>query len=123
MSIKTLSTIGRNEFSQDNQHLEFTTGSLLGVDKRGLDVRNFGAYLVGLADRVVEATSTNQVLVLTGHDIKKGDIIRLKVTANSIQEFEVGIKEILDANSVRLDAKLSASLTAGDTFDNCYGTL
>lgn len=117
MSIRILSTIGRNELSQDNQQFKHITGTLIGEDKVGLDVKNFGAYLVGASDRVVEVGSTDNILVLTGHDIKKGDLIRLKTTSNSILEFEVGVKKILSANSIQLDAVLSATLVAGDTFD------
>ncbi len=110
---------GKLEDHTNNKRVqkEFVTMTPIGPSKMGMDVISSGHYVVGASDRIAEAGSTDSRLVLTGHDIKKGDLIRLKVTANAIDEKEIIVLEIVDANTVQFDGVLSASLTTGDTFD------
>lgn len=119
--IKGFSTFGRRQDLDDltKERLEemFATLSKLGNNKVGLDVKQYGHFQVGAINRVAEAGSDDTLLVLTGHDILAGDIIRFNTTANSLSEREVLVAEVVDANTVRFDAILSAPLTAGDLFD------
>ena len=119
MSIKGFTYRGKLEDFASNKkvQLEHATLSYKGPSKMALDVIAAGHFMVGFPSRVVEALSTDARLVLTGHDFKIGDLIRLKTTSNTISELEIGIREIIDANTVQFDGVLSASLTAGDTFD------
>jgi hypothetical protein len=96
---------------------EYVTVTQAGNSKVGLDVISRGMYMVGAADRVVGLASTDVRLVLVGHDILEGDLIQLKTTANNIKETEISVKRVINANTVELAGVLSASLTAGDTFD------
>jgi len=95
----------------------FVTVLPLGPNRSGLDVITNGLFVEGPADRVVEAGSTDSLVVLTGHDAYVGQVVRLKTTANTIRQKEVAIKEIVDANSFLLEGRLDADLTPGDTFD------
>jgi hypothetical protein len=99
--------------SQDLRKEQFVTGQLIGNSRRGLDTISLGAYLV--ADDIVESGSDNNLVKLTAHSARRGDLLRIITSANSIQEFEVEIKEVVDANHIRLGAVLSADLAAGDT--------
>jgi hypothetical protein len=99
--------------SQDLRNQLFVTGQLAGNSRRALDAVSLGAYLV--ADDVVESGSDNNLVKLTAHSARRGDILRINTSANSVLEFEVEIKEVVDANHIRLGAVLSADLSAGDT--------
>jgi hypothetical protein len=118
MSIKVRSIEGRVSESTNNDKNELfhVTGQPLGVNRRALDVIHHGYYEVA-AGQVAEAGSTDSRLTLTGHSIKKGDMIKLLVTAGSIDEQYVAVEKVIDANNVLLAAVLSAALQAGDTFD------
>jgi hypothetical protein len=86
-----------------------------GNGRASLDVMPKG-YYEDLIGQVVEAGSDNTVLVKTAHSLRVGDMIRWQTTTNVINEKEVFILEIINANSVRLSCILSADLTAGDTY-------
>lgn len=102
--------------SKDLRDFQYVTVQPIGSSRNALDAMVMGAY-IRTSDAVVEAGSTNNIVVLTGHGCKKGDIVRFKTTSNTIEEFEVTIDKIIDANSFELSAILSADLTAGDTID------
>ena len=102
--------------SEDKVKKEFVTIQPLGSNKHGMNTVNMGFYNLALLS-VVEAGSTDKILKITGHGLKKGDLIRLQTTANSIDEGEIGVLKVIDADNVELTAVLSASLTAGDTVD------
>jgi hypothetical protein len=92
----------------------FVTVLPIGSNRNALDVLPMGVYEL-LNSVAVESGSTNEIVKYTAHGAKKGDLVRIESSANSIEEFEVSIKEVIDANNFRLAAILSASLTAGDT--------
>lgn len=100
-------------FSKDLRKENFITGQKLGSSRRGLDTIALSVYLV--ADDVVEAGSTNNLVKLTGHVAKEGDFLQIKTSANGIKEFEVSIDEIVDVDNIRLGCILSADLATGDT--------
>ena len=116
--IKGLPFIGKmNEFLDRALH---ATVQKVGPSRAAIDVIGRGYYLVNpvpATPYVVEIGSSDEVIVLTAHPVKPGDLIRLKTTANNINEFEIIVHEVLSANSFKLAGYLSASLTAGDTFD------
>lgn len=91
----------------------FITGQPVGSNRRALDTLSLGVYLVG--DDIVESGSDDNLVVLTAHGAKKGDLLRINTSANGIAEFEVSIDEVVDANSFRLSSILSDDLEAGDT--------
>jgi hypothetical protein len=115
---KGLPFIGKmNEFLDRVLH---PTVQKVGNSRAAIEVIHKGYYVLNPAPSVpyvVEAGSTDNLLVLTGHTFKDGDMIRLLNTANNIKEFEIIIDRVVDANTVALAGYLSASLTAGDTFD------
>lgn len=102
--------------TEDKVKKEFVTLQPLGSNKHGLNTVNMGFYNLALL-AVVEAGSTDKILKKTAHGLKKGDLVRLQTTANSIEEGEIGVLKVIDADNVELTAVLSASLTAGDTVD------
>jgi hypothetical protein len=110
---------GRVEDFATNLKLEkeFVTITQLGKSKIGLDIIQHGMFLVGAADRVVEAGSTASQLVLTAHDMLEGDLLQIKTSANGISETEISVKRVINANTVELNGVLSADLATGDTFD------
>lgn len=115
---KGLPFIGKmNEFLDRALH---ATVQKVGPSRAAIDVIGRGYYMlnpVPSVPYVVEAGSTDEIVVLTGHPVKPGDLIRFKVTANNVNEFEIIVHEVVDANSFKLAGYLSSSLTAGDTFD------
>jgi hypothetical protein len=99
---------------KDLRERHFLTGQPVGSGRRALDTVHLGYYIV--SDSVsIEATSDDNLVKITAHGAKKGDLCRIISSTNNIQEFEIAIDEIVDANSFRLGAVLSASLEAGDT--------
>ena len=54
---------------------------------------------------------------LTAHGFRRGYVLRLKITANPIEEVFATIHKIIDADSFELSCILSQTLVAGDTFD------
>ena len=100
--------------SEDPVKKEFVTIQPVGSNKHALDTMNNGVY-EHVASVAVEAGSTDKILKVTGHDYKKGDVVRFLTTANSIEEAEVAILKSVDADNVELAAILSDSLEAGDT--------
>ena len=87
-----------------------------GNNRRGLDVVGGGfADVTVLA--VVEAGSDDNLIVITGHTVKAGDLIRIQTSANGIEEYEMFVEEVVDANSFKLAGATSALFAAGDTID------
>ena len=95
---------------QDN----FVTVLPIGSSRHAIDTIPMGYYSVQ-SSVSAGASSTDEILNLTAHGAKRGDILRIESSLNSIEEFEVAIKEIIDANNVRLASILSAPLSSGDT--------
>lgn len=91
----------------------FVTVLPIGSNRHALDVLPMGVYEL-LNSVAVEAGSTDEIINYTAHGAKRGDLVRFETTANNIEEFEVAIKEVINPNSFRLAAILSASLTTGD---------
>jgi len=87
-----------------------------GVNRRGLDVVTGGFYEVATA-AVVEAGSDDNLIVITGHGANRGDLIRIMTTANGIEEYEMFVGEVVDANNFTLAGATSAQFAAGDTID------
>lgn len=95
---------------QDN----FVTVLPIGSSRHAIDTIPMGYYSVQ-SSVSAGASSTDEILNFTAHGAKRGDIVRIESSSNSIEEFEVAIKEVVDANNVRLASILSASLSSGDT--------
>jgi hypothetical protein len=93
----------------------FVTVNPLGVNKNAMDTVSYGYHRV-TEDATVEAGSTDSVINITGHSAKRGDIIRIKSSSNSINEFEVTIRSVT-ANTITLEGVVSADFAAGDTVD------
>jgi len=120
MSIKGRSTFGRledHDTNHDTRPFKYATLSEVGSDKVALDVFNKGAFRVGAIPRTAAVGSTDSILTLVGHDMKRGDLIRFITTVNPIQEYEISVKEVLSVDDVELDGTLSHDITAGDTFE------
>jgi hypothetical protein len=103
--------------SQDSKDLrdnQYITGQPVGSNRRSLDVFPLGVFEVS-ASSVVEAGSTNNLVKITAHGAKVGDIIRILSSANNVNEFEVFIDKVIDADNFELASILSANLEAGDT--------
>jgi len=115
---KGLPFIGKmNEFLNKVLH---PTVQKIGNSRAAMDVIHKGYYILNPVPSIkyiVEAGSTDNLVKLTAHGFKPGDLFRIGVTTNPILEFEITIDEIVDANSFKLAGYLSANLTAGDTFD------
>lgn len=95
---------------------KFSTITPLGMRRRALDTNGGGYYLVSEAV-AVEAGSTSSRIVITGHSIKVGDLIRITSSVNGIQEEEMFVDEVIDANTVLLAGDCSANLAAADEID------
>lgn len=95
---------------------QFATVVPVGVNRRGLDVMSAGFYGVS-DDAVVETGSTASKIKITSHGAKRGDLIRVKTSANGIEEFEFFINAIIDADWFQLAGVASADFAAGDTID------
>lgn len=123
MSIKGFPTSGKMykpnaiDYKVDGIDLaKFVTVQPVGSNKYAMDVVTKGYYAYSI-DAVVEAGSDDNVLVITGHGAKIGDVVRIKISANPINETEAVVLDIIDANTIRLGSVLSAELQAGDTVD------
>jgi hypothetical protein len=114
--IHVRSTSGKLEDNLNNakdlRKEQYVTGQNIGSGRRAMDTIAMGVYLV--ATDVIEAGSNNNLVNLTAHGAKQGDILQINTSANNIQEFEVVIDEIISPNSFRLGAVLSADLSVGD---------
>lgn len=95
---------------------EYITGQPIGNSRIGLDVIAMMCYKVG-ATRTAEAGSTDTLIKLTAHGAKRGDVIRFITSANNISELEVGVEDIIDANTIEVAGILSADVATGDTFE------
>jgi hypothetical protein len=117
--ITTRSAYGKlqkpNSSDKDLRNESYITGQPIGSNRRSLDVFPMGVYEVSASD-IVEAGSNDYLVKATAHGAKIGDVFRILTSANSINEFEVFIDKIVDANFFELSSVLSASLSAGDTF-------
>lgn len=102
--------------TKDLRDMHYVTVQPIGSNRNAIDVTVMGAFIVS-QNLIVEAGSTNNLIVLTGHSVKRGDVIRFKTTVNPIEEAEVTVDKIIDANSFELSGVLSHSLSTGDTFD------
>jgi len=104
-----------NSQDKDLRNETFITGQPVGSNRRALDVFPMGVFEVSASD-IVEAGSNDYLVKATAHGAKIGDIFRILTSANSINEFEVFVDKIVDANFFELSSVLSASLSPGDTF-------
>lgn len=119
MSIRVWPFEGKREDLNVNINLKelFVTGQAIGNSRRGLDTISTGAYVIGTV--TAETGSTASVLKVTGHAIRKGDLLRILTSSGGILETEIGVLEVVDVNHVRLAGVLSASLANGDTLSHC----
>jgi len=107
----------REDFNNPNLKPQkyFATIGRLGTNKAAIDTVAYGLFRV-VEDDIVEATSTDAIVKLTGHLGKVGDVLRVKTTANGIKELDFVIIETT-ANTITLDGVASAVFAAGDTVD------
>lgn len=118
MSIKGIPFIGK--VKEKLWEPLYVTVQKMGSSRSALDVVAKKYYLLNPVPTTpysAEAGSDDNLLVVTGHSFKEGDLVRFLSTVNNINEFEVVIDKIIDANTVKLAGYLSADLTIGDTFD------
>lgn len=118
--LTTKSANGKAESDELSNQKDFkkalpVTGQPVGSNRRALDVMALGVYTVS-ADNVIEAGSDDNIVKCTSHGARVGDVFRLESSANNIQEFEVHIDEIVDADHFKLACILSGLLVAGDEF-------
>ncbi len=99
---------------KDLRNESFVTGQPIGSNRRALDVMPMGVYLVG--NDIAETGSNDYLIKATAHGAKVGDIFRILTSANSVNEFEVTIDKIVDADYFELGSILSAAIANGDTF-------
>lgn len=104
------------ETSRNVFQKHFTTLPFKGFNRVGLDTIGGGYYEVATAV-AVELGSDNITMVVTGHSMLKGDLIRFLTTVNPLIEMESFVGEVVDANTVKLYGPLSADLTAADTIE------
>lgn len=111
------SFVGKREDYLSNLKIQkyYVTIGRLGTNKAGMDTMAYGLMRIS-EDAVVEAGSTSSVVNITGHSAKVGDVLRVKVSANGINEMDIVILEVT-ANTITLDGVVSASFAAGDTVD------
>jgi hypothetical protein len=102
-----------NQDLRDSQTQQYVTVQPMGSNRNAMDTIAIGYYNVQDGATVLTGSDNNTV-VMTSHGAKVGDIFRITTSANAINEFEVSIKEIIDANSFKLNCILSASLVNGD---------
>ncbi len=100
--------------SKDLKDYRFVTGQPVGSNRRAIDMFPVGVYEV-VASVAVLAGSTNNVVNINAHSAKVGDLVRILTSANGINEFEVFVDRIVDANNFELASILSANFAAGDT--------
>ena len=116
--ITTRSAYGKlqkpNSNDKDLRNEMYVTGQPTGSNRRALDVIPAGIYEV-TSSVAVQSGSNDYLVKVTGHSAKVGDVCRILSSANSINEFEVHIDKIVDANFFELGSVLSAPLVAGDT--------
>jgi len=118
MSVKGRQFTGKmeNNVSTLRDQYIFATLGKTGSGRVSLDTigRKFAEVSTG---QIVEANSTDNILVKTGHGAKEGWLIRITSSTNPIIEEEILIDEIIDADTIKLSAFLSNTLEAGDTYD------
>jgi len=106
----------RGSTEAENENLKFFQASVIPTSEHlhALNTVTQGAFWVQQL-AVVEIGSTNNVINLTAHTARVGDLIHF--TDPLFAEYEVSIIEIIDANSFRLAGYLTAAPSVGDTFD------
>lgn len=120
MSVKGLPFIGKlNEFIDKMVH---ATVIKAGSGRASLDVVAHGYYRY-FENKAVELGSTDELVKITAHGAKEGDVMRIKTSTNYIVERDVIVDRIIDANWFKLSGYLSANLTAGDTVDMLHSVL
>jgi len=102
-----------NEIQPEAKH---TTVVPKSANRRGLDVVG-GGYAEVATGLIVEALSTDSRLVLTGHSFLAGDLVRFLSTVNPINELEIFVERVIDANTILFSGVLSDILLAGDTVE------
>lgn len=100
--------------TKDLREQSFVTGQPVGSNRRALDVTPIG-YAFHMEDAILEAGTDDNLIKLTGHGCKEGFFLQIITATNQIKESEIVIDEIVDPDSFRLGAVLSAALQAGDT--------
>jgi len=119
LSIKGFSYSGKlqdiNDTAFSRLEERFVTVIPIGPIRAALDTVAMGYYRL-TAGATAEAGSNSSKIVLSGHSAKKGDLIRLLTTSNTISEYEITVKSIT-ASDIVLEGVLSAGISTGDTFD------
>jgi len=119
-AIKGIASLGKlqdqNLSSDEKLDFIFATVQKIGASRAGLEVLPTSVYEVSAAV-AVEAGSNASNVTITGHLAKPGDFIRIVSAAGNPDEYQMGIKRIVDANNFELNGVLSAALQAGDTID------
>lgn len=101
-----------SQLKEERLSAEFTTIQPVGVERFGLEtVSNNSAFVVG-TDKV-EALTTSQVLVVTGHSAIAGDIIKFTSGALDLRSFYVWATT---TNSITLAQDTGTAATTGDDF-------
>jgi len=93
--------------------MNYVTVMPIGSNRNAIDTIPTGFFYVQETVNA-EAGSTDEILKLTAHGAKRGDMVRIENSVNGIEEYEIAIDSVIDADNVRLACVLSASLAAGD---------
>lgn len=99
--------------SQKTGPQKYATIQPLGAGKYGTEVLPKALTEVLLIDQIPEVGSTEDTIVLTGHSVKAGDILRFNGGFLDYQEVTV---ESVTANTIKLAHKFDQPITAAETF-------
>lgn len=87
---------------------EFITGQKMANDRVGIDTIQYALYPISNGN-TVEAGSTTEQIVFTGHGLSVGDVIRFED-----DNLEYGVIEIVDANTFNISGILESDPTGRD---------
>jgi predicted transcriptional regulator len=112
----------KDNFEQDPtktpEQVNHATVAPINQNRFGLHVQPLNAYLVGANDRALLAAGSNldTIVFAAAHGAKKGDLIRFTNAVN-VTLFEIYVKEIVDATTIKIHGKLDGAIDNADTVD------
>jgi len=121
MSIKGFSSLVHNVADVFN-NIQYKSEQLYATLRRvaheqaALMVAPVWLSVVSTANSLDASGSTNRVLSITGHSLRRG--MTLRFTSGSFVGEEVQIQEVIDANTVLLAQRLSSTPSGSETFNS-----
>ena len=98
----------------DRTRAEFTTVEPVRENQYGLTTHSM-MFVTLIATKTVAAGPTSTKIPITAHGALKGDVIRF--SSGTIQDKEVMVLNVIDANTVEIAETLSSLPTAGDSVE------